>query len=91
MLLARRALSRIMVIRLEYESMLNIVKASVVMGVLLGGYRLIVPLSNVWVILVAVVGGGVLYGILILKLYRKMCDDLKTIATQMNLYWPRWL
>ena len=92
-LLARRALSRIMVIRLEHKSLLNIVKASVVMGVLLGGYRLLVPLSNVWVTLVAVMGGGVVYGILILRLDRKMCDELRGIVEKIGLggLWPGWL
>jgi len=91
--LARRALSRLMTIRIERRSLLNIVTASVVMGALIGGYRALVPLSNVWVTLVAVGVGGAVYGVLILKLDRKICDELRGIVEGMGMgvVWPGWL
>ncbi len=89
--LAKRALSRIMTIRLERKSLLNILKASTAMALLLGVYRWFVELSNVWLTLLPVVLGGAVFGILILKLDKKIYDDLKTIATQMNLPWPYWM
>jgi len=72
---------------------LNIMTASVVMGVLVGGYRVVVPLTNVWVTLLAVGVGGVAYGVLVLKLDRKICDELRGIVEGlgMGVVWPGWL
>ncbi|NOR46793.1 MAG: oligosaccharide flippase family protein [Methanosarcinaceae archaeon] len=89
--LARRMLSQIITIRLEHDSILNILKASVVMALFVGSYRLFIPLSNVWLTLVPVVLGGLGYGILVLKLDRKICDELKGIFIQVNMPWPDWL
>ena len=89
--LARRALSQIMTIRVEYGSLVNILIASGLMSLLVRGYRMFVPLSNVWLTLVPVVLGGVVYGILILKFDKKICNELKGIATQMNVPLPDWL
>ncbi len=81
--LAMRILSKIITIRVEIDSFLNILKASVMMGLLIMVYRRVVPLSNVWLTLVPVVIGGVLYLFLILKLDRKIYDELKGIIMQM--------
>jgi O-antigen/teichoic acid export membrane protein len=89
--LARRALSQIITIRVEHGSLINILIASGLMSLLVGGYRMFVPLSSVWLALVPVVLGGVVYGILILKFDRKICNELKGIATQMNVPLPNWL
>jgi hypothetical protein len=49
------------------------------MGLVVGVYRLVVPLSNVWLTLVPVVLGGVVYGLLILKFDEKIYEELKGI------------
>ena len=89
--LARRVLSQMITIRVERNSVWNILKATLVMSLLVGGYRMFVPLSSVWLTLVPVVLGGVIYGFLILKFDRKIYDDLKGIVTQINVPWPDWL
>jgi O-antigen/teichoic acid export membrane protein len=89
--LARRVLSQMITIRIEYDSLWNILKASFVMLIFVGGYRLLIPLSTVWLTLAPVVLGGMMYGILILKFDRKICNELKGIATQMNVPLPDWL
>lgn len=89
--LARRVLSQNMTIRVEHDSILNILKASGVMALFVGSYRLLVPLSNVWLTMVPVVFGGIMYGILVLKLDRKICNELKSIFMQVNIPWPNWL
>ena len=89
--LAMWVLSRMLTIRVESGSLVNILKASVVMGLFVGGYRLIVPLSSVWLALVPIVLGGVVYGVLILKFDRKIYEELKGIMMQMNVTWPEWL
>ncbi len=89
--LAMWVLSKILMIRMEIDSLLNILKASVVMGLFIGGYRMFVPLSNVWLTLVPVVLGTGVYGILVLKFDRKIYEELKGIIMQMNVTWPEWL
>ena len=89
--LGRLILSRIMIIQIDYSSILNIMKASAVMALFVMSYRLIVPLYSVWVTLVPVILGGLGYGILVLKLDRKISNELRGILTQVNIPWPDWL
>lgn len=92
-LLARQVLSRYMTIRLEADSLSNILASSVIMGVVVGTYRLIVPMSNIWLALFAVILGGAVYGFLILKLDRNICDEMRTIIERVGIgyIWPDWL
>jgi len=89
--LARRVLSRIIDTRIDYDNLLNILKASASMSLFVGLYRLFVPLSSVWLTIIPVIIGGIIYGVLILKFDRKICNELRGIFTQMNVYWPNWL
>ena len=90
-ILAQRVLSQIITIRIEHDNILNFIKASVVMALFIEGYRLLIPLSNVWLTMVPVVLGGMIYGILVLKMDRKIRDELKGIFMQINIPWPYWL
>jgi len=90
-ILARRVLARRITLRVEHSSLLNILKASIAMGMVVGVYRLVVPLSSVWLALVPVLIGGAVYGVLILKFDRKIYEELKGIMMQMNVAWPEWL
>ena len=89
--LAMWVLSKMIKIRVESDSLLNIIKASVVMSMVVGGYRILVPMSNVWLALVPVVLGAAVYGILVLRFDRKICEELKGILMQVNVAWPEWL
>lgn len=89
--LAYNVLSKIMNIKIEYNTLLNILKASIIMSFFVGVYRLLVPLSTIWLTLVPIVLGGMLYGILILKFEKEIADELKGIFAQMNVTWPNWL
>ncbi|MCK5608093.1 hypothetical protein KAR91_39800 [Candidatus Pacearchaeota archaeon] len=55
------------------------------------GWGVFVPLSNVWVTLLAVVSGGTVYGVIVLKLNRKICGELRGIIEEMGVVLPRWL
>ncbi|MCG2735256.1 MAG: flippase [Candidatus Methanoperedenaceae archaeon] len=85
LILARRVLSQMIRIRLEHDSLLNFIKASIVMSIFIMAYRMLIPLANVWLTLVPVFLGGAMYGILILKFDRKIYKELKGILAQMNL------
>lgn len=84
-------LSKIIKIRVEFESLLNILKAAVVMSLFVGGYRMFVSLSNVWLVLIPVVLGAAVYVVLVLRFDRKIYEELKGIMMQMNVVWPKWL
>ena len=90
-ILARRILARKITFRVERSSLLNILRASIAMGTVVGVYWLVVPMSSIWLTLVPAVLGGVVYGVLILKLDRKIYEELKEIMLQMNVIWPEWL
>lgn len=89
-ILAQRVIARKIDLRVERSSLKNILKASIGMGAAVGAYRFIMPLTSIWVTLVPVVLGGIVYGLLILK-DRKIYEELKGIVMQMNVTWPRWL
>jgi hypothetical protein len=90
-ILARNVLSKIISISVEHNSLLNIAKASAAMALFIGVYRWLVPLSNVGLTLLPVAIGGAIFCILILKLDKKIFNDLKIIVNQMNLPWPYWM
>lgn len=93
-LLAWQVLSKYMVIRLELSCLLNIVAASVIMGLLIGLYRfLFMPLSNILFTVIPVIFGALIYGFLVLKLDRKVCDEMRHIVERVGIgfIWPDWL
>lgn len=87
--LALWVLSKLLTIKVETHVLLNIVKATTVMGLFVVGYRVVVELSNVWMTLIPVVVGGVIYGVMLLKLDRKIYDELKRIMTHINGTCPK--
>lgn len=82
-------LSTILTIRVESKSLMNILKASVGMSLSVGIYRMLVPMSSVWLALVPVMLGAIVYGGLVLKFDRKIYEELKGIMMQMNVAWPK--
>jgi O-antigen/teichoic acid export membrane protein len=83
-LLARRLLARTIAVRLERSSLVNLLKASITMGLIVAIFRLVVPLSSIWITLVPVVLGGLAYGLLVLKYDKKICGELKGILTTLS-------
>jgi hypothetical protein len=61
------------------------------MGLFVGVYRLAVPLSSIWLTLVPVAVGAIIYGVVLLKLDRSLHDELRAMAAQMGVQLPRWL
>jgi hypothetical protein len=52
-------------------------------------YRLMVPLSSIWLTRVPVAVGAVVYGIVLLKLDQGIHDELRAMAAQMGVRLPR--
>ncbi|RZN30923.1 MAG: hypothetical protein EF813_12655 [Methanosarcinales archaeon] len=61
------------------------------MGLFVAAYRLMVPLSSIWLALVPVAAGAVVYGVVLLKLDLGIHDELWAMAVQMGVRLPRWL
>jgi len=89
--LAHRALSRIIDVRLEKGPVQNILIATLAMGLFVLLFRWFIPLTNIAVVLLAVAIGGLIYGIILLKLDRGIHDELQDLSVQLGLSWPRWL
>ena len=89
--LAYHVLKRIIDVRLEYPSVRNILVASAMMGLFVGVYRLVVPLSSIWLTMVPVAVGATIYGVVLLKLDQGIHDELWAMAAQMGVQLPRWL
>jgi len=81
--LAWQVLSRVMVIRMEHDTFLNILTSSFILSLVVASYRLLVPLSNVWLTMIPVVIGGIVYVILMLKFDENIYNDIQGLATQM--------
>lgn len=89
--LARQGLSRIISIRIERDIFINILKSALLMSIFLISYRWYINISNVWLTILPVFIGGVIYVISILRLDETINNEMKLIITQINLPWPRWL
>jgi len=89
--LAHRALSRGIRVRIEPRAVGNIVFAALAMAAVVAACRFAVPLSNVFVVLGAVGLGGLVYLLLLLRIDRGIHDELKDLAGQLGIPWPRAL
>jgi len=89
--LAYLALNHIIRVRVESAALRNILIAAAAMAFVTLLFRLTVPLTHVAYVLIAVAIGGLVYGVLLLKLDRSIHDELKGIAQKMSLPWPGWL
>ncbi|KKG14407.1 polysaccharide biosynthesis protein [Methanosarcina sp. 2.H.T.1A.6] len=89
--LAMKILSTIMAIKIEKRSLINILKATIFMSIAVSIYKYFVLLDNIWLMLLPIIFGALLYMYLILKLDSKICDEFKDVATKLNIPWPRLL
>ena len=80
--LAYHVLKKIIDVRLESPSVRNIPVASAVMGLFVAVYRLVVPLSSIWITLVPAAVGATIYGVVLLKLDRGIHDEFRAMAAQ---------
>ena len=89
--LAYYYLSSIISVRLERHPVLNILKASIVMGICVLAFRLVFQIGNVFSLIEAVLIGALIYLILILKWDEGIKDEIKTIVQTIGLPWPEFL
>lgn len=83
--LAQQLLSKFVDIELDDIGLLNILKPSFILFLFVGGYRMFVSLSSLWLVLIPVILGALLYVFFLLKYDRDVCKDLKGIMVQLNV------
>ena len=86
--LANRALSRTIRVRIEPRAVGHIVLAALVMAAVVVAYSFIIPLTNVFVVLGAVALGGLVYLLVLLKIDRGIRDELKELTMGLGVPWP---
>ncbi len=89
--LAYRVLSRFIHVGLERRPVLNICIAALVMAAAVSILRVIVPLDSVFALFLAVLLGGIVYTLVLLRLDRAFLDDFREIIIQLGIPWPWWL
>lgn len=72
-------LNKIISIQFEHKSLINILKSSMVMGIVIIIYRTIIPIDGVVSALLPVLIGSILYFVLVLKLDPDICADILSI------------
>lgn len=90
-ILARNVLKKAITVRVELGSILNICKASILMGLVVGIYRSVVPLDTIILVLIPVAIGGVIYGIALLRFDESISSELKKNVQQLGIPWPGWI
>jgi O-antigen/teichoic acid export membrane protein len=84
--LAKRALSRSMRIDMEWDSILNILKSSLAMFILILLFRMIIPLSNVWLTLTTVILGGTAYVYLLMKSDNYIFQEIRDVLGKLGKF-----
>jgi len=84
-------LSRIISVKLEYESIKHILYAAGLMGIFLVCIHFLLPLTNVMVVVVVVILGAAIYSLVLFKLDREIHDELRDLSVNLGVPWPIWL
>lgn len=79
-LFAKGMLSQLITIRLEHNSLFNILKSALLMSIFVGICRLFFPFSGILQTLLLVFLGALIYSSLILKFDYIICEDLKEVG-----------
>jgi O-antigen/teichoic acid export membrane protein len=83
-------LSRVISIKFEYNPVKNIIYASSLMGVFLLCIYFLLPLTHVIAVVGVVIIGALVYFFVLLKLDRRMHDELRDLGINLGIPWPRW-
>jgi O-antigen/teichoic acid export membrane protein len=81
-------LSRIISVKFEYEAIKNILYAAGLMGIFLMFMRLLLPLTHIITLLIIVMAGAIVYFYILLKLDRKLRDEIRDLCVNLGIQWP---
>ncbi len=89
--IAHHYLSRQISVRIERGPTYHILLAAGMMAVVILLFRLLIPLSNIFLVLTAVAMGGFVYGLVLMKADSGLHDEIRDLAMQLGAPWPKWL
>lgn len=89
--LAYLLLRKVIPVRYNWKSISKMVIASLVMCVFLLGFKHMLPITNVILLLTAFTIGGLLYGLIMLKSDREIHNEVSKMAESFGVKWPKWL
>jgi len=84
-------LRRIISLKLEYEPIKNILYSSGFMGIFLLVMHFLYPLTHVITLIIVVIAGAIVYFYVLLKIDRKIHDEIRELSVNLGVPWPRWL
>ena len=86
--LAHRALSRSIHVRIEPRAVGSIVFAASIMAVVVVIYSFAIPFTNVFAVLGAIALGGLVYILFLFRIDRSIRDELKELVVSLGIPWP---
>ena len=78
-------------VRCDLRAAGHILLSALLMAAVILVYMQFVPLTNIFLVLVPVAVGAVLYFVVLFRLNREIHDEIADLAKQFGLPWPRWL
>ncbi|HJK44177.1 MAG TPA: polysaccharide biosynthesis C-terminal domain-containing protein, partial [Methanocorpusculum sp.] len=89
--LLRYYLGQYLTVRCDLRSAGHILLSAFLMTAVILVYMQFVPLTNIFLVLVPVAIGAVLYFVVLFRLNREIHDEIADLAKQFGLPWPHWL
>lgn len=87
-MLAYRALSRRIHVKIEFRAVGNIILATIVMATVIVAFSSVVSLSNVFLVLGVVGLGAMIYMLVLLKIDEGIRSELRDLSKEFGLPWP---
>ncbi|MDV0441937.1 lipid II flippase MurJ [Methanocorpusculaceae archaeon Ag1] len=89
--LLRHFLKHYVPIHVEAKPILHIIVSALLMAAFIFIYKQFVPLTNVFLVLIPVAVGAVIYFVVLFKLDKELHDEITGLVKQFGIPWPRWL
>jgi len=89
--LAYLLLRKVITVRYSWGRIFKMVVVSLIMCGFLIGFKYVLPITNVPILLIAFTAGGLLYGLIMLKADKGVHDEISGMAESFGVKWPKWL
>jgi Membrane protein involved in the export of O-antigen and teichoic acid len=90
-ILAYLLLRKVISVRYDWIQISKMIFVSLLMCIFLIGFKHLLPITNVILLLIAFTAGGLLYGLIMLKADRSIHNEVSGMAESFGIKWPKWL
>jgi len=90
-ILAYLLLRKVISVRYDWVQISKMIFVSLLMCIFLIGFKHLLPITNVILLLIAFTAGGLLYGLIMLKADRSIHNEVSGMAESFGIKWPKWL